>query len=201
MVMPKIVDHDDRRRDIARAAIDVIDRCGLEGTRLRDVAKAARATTGAVTHYFGSKDEVLEAALGEIVAGILDSEVAALTSDSVTSVDELIAAAAQILPLGEDGRRQWRVWFAFWGRAIVEERLRALHAHYYRQITELLAALLAKRQAQGIVSATHSPADLADLVVAAVDGLGVRATLEPETWSAERQIAALRALLQPLLTP
>jgi TetR/AcrR family transcriptional repressor of bet genes len=198
--MPKQVDHDDRRRDIARAAIAVIERTGLDGARLRDVAQEAQATTGAVTHYFGSKDEVLEAALAEIVAEILAAEAAAFDAEALDSIETLVAGVAQILPLDEARRRQWRVWFAFWGRAVVEERLRAQHGRYYAQITGRLASLLAVLQSTGLVSPTRAPPLLADLVVAAVDGLGVRATLEPDTWPAERQVEALTAMLAPLLT-
>jgi TetR/AcrR family transcriptional repressor of bet genes len=42
---------------------------------------------------------------------------------------------------------------------------------------------------------------LADAVVAAVDGVGARATLEPEHWPASRQRETLATLLKPLLRP
>src|SRR5438045_616199 len=70
-VMPKQVDAAAQRRAIAGAAIAVIDGAGLDGARLRDVARAANVTTGAVTHYFDDKDAVLEAALEEVVRRIL----------------------------------------------------------------------------------------------------------------------------------
>ncbi|MDO9125581.1 MAG: hypothetical protein Q7U42_01845, partial [Parvibaculum sp.] len=40
-IMPKKIDHDARRRDIARAAISVIGEQGIDNTRLVDVARAA----------------------------------------------------------------------------------------------------------------------------------------------------------------
>src|SRR5690606_7429774 len=65
-IMPKKIDHDERRRDIARAAIAVIGEQGIDNTRLVDVARAANATTGTITHYFEDKDAVLLAALDQV---------------------------------------------------------------------------------------------------------------------------------------
>ena len=53
--MPKIVDHDERRDLIARAACEVISRVPLDRITLREIANAAGWTTGAVTHYFADK--------------------------------------------------------------------------------------------------------------------------------------------------
>ena len=197
--MPKIVDHNVQRRTIAEAAIRVIDRVGLDAARLRDVAREGQVTTGAVTHYFGSKDDVLEAAMAEVVRRILDRQTdQALGRDPV---DGLVEAAAAFLPLDEERLRDWRVWFAFWGRAAVEARYRALHRGYYADITASLTASLAALREVGRLRARAEPAILADAIIAAVDGIGVRATHEPEHWPPERQVATLRLMLQPILSP
>jgi AcrR family transcriptional regulator len=57
--MARQADHNERRRLFAAAALAVISRDGLEGLTMREVAKEAGFTTGALTHYFQSKDEVL----------------------------------------------------------------------------------------------------------------------------------------------
>ncbi|MGH7780088.1 MAG: TetR/AcrR family transcriptional regulator [Candidatus Binataceae bacterium] len=87
------VDHQGRRREIARAAIRMIDARGLDGVRLRDVARDTQATTGTVTHYFSSKEEVLVAALKEIVEGIIEDETAALGSQAINCVEDLVRAS------------------------------------------------------------------------------------------------------------
>ena len=57
--MPKQVDHDKRRLAFAAAAYRVIARRGLAGATVREIAKEAGFTTGALVHYFPSKDEIL----------------------------------------------------------------------------------------------------------------------------------------------
>ena len=57
--MAKRADHNERRDIFAAAALRVIMRAGVAGLTVREVAKEAGFTTGALTHYFTSKDHVL----------------------------------------------------------------------------------------------------------------------------------------------
>lgn len=188
--MPKIVDHAEQRRNIAAAAADVIDVAGLDGLRLRDVAARADVTTGAVTHYFDGKDALLAATMDLIVARILEKQKAPTGG----TVDGLVGLAAEFLPLDAQSRRDWRAWLAFWGRAIHDETLRAKHRAYYEVITGSLADTLAPRGRR----AGKPQRALADAIVAAIDGIGTRATLEPEDWPPKRQRETLKLLLAPL---
>lgn len=194
--MPKIVDHDEQRRAIAVAAIAVIDAQGLDAARLRDVAEAAAVTTGAVTHYFASKDAVLEAAMGEIVRRILDKQGEAPLPGSAI---ELIEFAAGFLPVDAESRRDWRVWIGFWGRAINNARLRERHRAYYQAITKRLAAQLRHAHRPSRAMSLRDARELADAIVAAIDGIGTRAALEATDWPPKRQRDTLTRLLIPLL--
>src|SRR4030095_4840204 len=55
----KSVEHEERRELLAAAALRVIMRDGIAGLTVREVAKEAGFTTGALTHYFHSKDHLL----------------------------------------------------------------------------------------------------------------------------------------------
>ncbi len=195
--MPKRVDTAAQRRSIADAAIDVIDEVGLEGARLRDVARAARVTTGAVTHYFDGKDSVIEAALAEIVRRTLERMNAGRGSPP-PDLATFIGRVCKYLPLDEECRREWRVWLAFWGRAIADERLRAIHRQHYSAFVDRLSAILPELCASPRPAQRHLR-KTADAVIAALDGVGTRATLEPEHWPPRRQKDTLSGLLRPLL--
>lgn len=191
--MPKLVDAEMQRRAIARAAIDVIGASGLENARLRDVARAAGVTTGAVTHYFDGKDEVLLAALDDIVQRILNRFPKA--SPDLGLGEALFEMAYENLPLDLERRTEWRVWLAFWGGAMGDERHRARHRDYYVRMVGQLAEVLTTLGGMSPEDANRH----ADAVVAAIDGIGARATLEPELWPASRQRDVLATLLKPLL--
>jgi TetR/AcrR family transcriptional repressor of bet genes len=198
--MPKRVDLAAQRQTIANAAIDVIDEAGLDGARLRDVARAASVTTGAVTHYFDGKDAVLEAALAEIVRRTLERIDAGRNLKTPTDVHAFIASSFTSLPIDEYSRQEWRVWLAFLGRAITDERLRAIHRdHYEKFVDRRIAPLLALRVA-GPRPTRAQLRRCADAFVAAIDGVGMRATLEPELWPPKRQKDTLTDLLLPMLT-
>ena len=103
------------------------------------------------------------------------------------------------LPVDEPSRQEWRVWLAFWGRAISDERLRAVHRGHYQAIVSRLVPTLQSLQP---VASKRSPNQLrgyADAVIGAIDGVGTRATLESELWSPKRQRDTLAQLLQPML--
>jgi TetR/AcrR family transcriptional repressor of bet genes len=197
--MPKKIDVIQQRRVITDAAIAVINQTGLDGTRLRDVARAANVTTGAVTHYFDGKDAVLESTLEEIVRRTLariETPVEPATAGDVTA---FIGRACRYLPLDDEAKAEWRVWLAFWGRAIADERLRAIHHQYYRDIGDRMAGPLAALRATSPAPSRDAVRRCVDQVVAAIDGVGTRATLEPELWPPKRQKETLRGMLTPML--
>ena len=195
--MPKQVDSAAQKRMIAKAAIHVINKAGLDGTRLRDVARAGNITTGAVTHYFDGKDAVLEAALGEIVRRTLARIDTPVKAGSGQDIRTFLRRVAAYLPLDDEGRAEWRVWLAFWGRAIADERLRAQHQAYYSAFVTRIAEYL--RALDGAPRSQKRADQTADALIAAIDGIGTRATLEPDDWPARRQKDTLTALLTPLL--
>ena len=57
--MPKVVDIEQRRAELTEAAARLIARSGIESATMREVAAEAGWTTGALTHYFADKRELL----------------------------------------------------------------------------------------------------------------------------------------------
>ena len=118
--MPKQVDHDERRRDIAEAIFGVIGSRGLEGVSLRDVALEAGVSMGSLQHYFTSKNEMLLFALShmrERVLARLQSDLGRLTNP--TRRDIIRAALRAMLPVDEPSRQEACVNIAFFSVATV----------------------------------------------------------------------------------
>ncbi|OLL75674.1 transcriptional regulator, TetR family [Pseudonocardia sp. Ae150A_Ps1] len=61
--MPRSVDHEARRTEIAEAVLAIVARDGTEAVSLRSVAAGAGISMGRVQHYFASKDALLLHAL------------------------------------------------------------------------------------------------------------------------------------------
>lgn len=187
--MPRLVDHDRRRRDLATAASTVIARAGLAGATVRDIAAEAGCTTGMVSHYFADKDQLLVAALDEVTrtAGRRILECAQAGRGDVRAV------LAESLPLDDRRRAEWRVWVAFWGAAVGAASLEREHGGRYALWREALGVV--------IEHAGWSAADreeVATALMVAVDGIGLHATFEPGRWPPERQLAHLDRTLRVL---
>jgi TetR/AcrR family transcriptional repressor of bet genes len=195
--MPKRVDHGERRALIASAAADAIDQQGLDRVRLVDVARRASCTTGAVSHYFPGKDAVLSAALEHVLRNLAGhSAVAAASPHTTQGADWAIEVLAEVLPIDETRQRDWRVWLAFCGRAVHVPELAELHRTSYAEIQRAFADELV---AGGIAKDGADARNLAVAMVAALDGLGLRAVLEPAEWPRERLRSMLSFQLGPLL--
>ncbi len=61
--MPKVVDHDERRRQIATAVSDIAATRGLSDVSFREVAARAGVSVSLVQHYFGDKANLLRTTL------------------------------------------------------------------------------------------------------------------------------------------
>ena len=61
--MPKIVDHDKRRDEIALVACRVVAEGGFDQATIVRIAREAGYTTGMVAHYFDTKQDIIIAAL------------------------------------------------------------------------------------------------------------------------------------------
>ena len=60
--MPKVVDHDERRREVLDATWRVIGSEGLEALTLRRIAQEAGCSNGVLAHYFRNKEDILVSA-------------------------------------------------------------------------------------------------------------------------------------------
>ncbi|MBP3977773.1 TetR/AcrR family transcriptional regulator [Microbacterium sp. BLY] len=112
--MPRIVDHDERRRQIADALLAVAARDGHESVSSRAVAKELGIATGALWHYFDGFDDVVRAAAAEVTRRT-DERITAAT-DGLRGLPRLEALMREVLPVDERTRAEARVVVGFWGR-------------------------------------------------------------------------------------
>ncbi|MBI3786392.1 MAG: TetR family transcriptional regulator [Deltaproteobacteria bacterium] len=197
--MPKIVDHDERREEVAGAVWRTIARRGIEGATVREIAAAAACSTGVVSHYFRDKDELLVFALR--LAHQRAAQRMAAPVAHQPPVKALRSVILEALPLDEERRIEWRIWISFWGHAVGHARLLAEHHKRNREWHHLVLSLLraAQRERQLVL---RLPIDSsADALLALVDGIGVRATLEPETLPPRRQIEMVDSHLAAIAQP
>jgi AcrR family transcriptional regulator len=113
--VPKIVDHEARRREIVDAYLAVLGREGTARTTGRTVAAELGLTPGTLWHYFDSIEQIAEAAARR---GVLRTvERIAQRTAGQRGLDALLGIAEEVLPLDPTTRAEAQVVVAFWGTA------------------------------------------------------------------------------------
>ncbi|MFE1174500.1 TetR/AcrR family transcriptional regulator [Streptomyces sp. NPDC058773] len=164
--MPRQVDHESRRRQIAEAVCQLADESGLEGVTLRDVAARAQVSMGAVQRCFGTKEEMLVFALGHIgerITARVSSRLAASPAQSARTA--LGHAVTEVSLLQEEHRAEARVWLAFVAQAAVSPPLAGILRANYTGLHTMCARLIAE------ASGTADPDRAARALLALADGL------------------------------
>lgn len=167
--MPKVVDHDGRRSELAEAVWRLVERAGVEAVSVRSIAREAGWSTGSVAHYFPHRDELL------VHAFALASDRVVGRMREASSPRELLREA---LPLDRERRLLAAMWFGFLGHALGHDGMRAELRRRYEEWQELLGG-----------------GGRAAALIAAVDGITVQALVAPDAMPAARQEALLDAAL------
>ena len=187
-----MVNHEERREEIAEAAWRVIEREGLAGADLREIAREAGYTTGVITHYFRDKRELMTFAF-ELLVVRSTARMARASAEA-----GLVEALAQVLPLDEERRRETTVWLALVNASLTDPQLAEGLRLRYRQAREAMLPVFQKAlgEARG-----EDPEDVGDELLAVVDGLTVDALSDPERYPPDRQLVLLRQALARLGLP
>ena len=112
--VPRVVDHDERRRQIAEALLAVAARDGHEAVSSRAVAKELGVATGSLWHYFDGFDDVIRAAAAEITRRT-DERIRSVTA-GLRGLTRLDALMREVLPVEAETRTEAYVVVGFWGR-------------------------------------------------------------------------------------
>jgi len=137
--MPKQVDHEERRRQIAIAVLRLVTTRGIEAASLRTVASEAGVSMGAVQHYFTTKDEMLRFALGYGNTLLADRATRLMAVQKPATPRETFRLFfTLLLPLDEDSRAGARLWAGLISRGCVDEPTQRLAALAYTNLTEFV---------------------------------------------------------------
>jgi AcrR family transcriptional regulator len=196
--MPKLVDPDQRRSELAQAVWTVIRRDGLQRASVRNVAREAGLSMGSLRHYFATQSELLCFAM-RLVGDRARARVAALepAADPRRRAEQLLA---ELVPLDDERRAESEVWLAFTGHALVDPAQRAIHQRIHDQLNGACATAITILADAGL-TAEGLDLDL-DLETsrlhALLDGLALHAVMRPEQVPPSRITAVIARHLDTL---
>ena len=188
------MDHEEHREAIAEATWRVIARAGTDGANMREIAREAGYTTGVVTHYFRDKRELMAFAFGLMV----DRSMARVVGTAASSGPA--EALAQLLPVDEERRLEATVWLALVGASLADPELgRELRRERQRRARAATAPSF--QTALKDAAPEENVDDLADELLAVVDGITVDALADPERYPPGRQLGPAPSCARPARSP
>ena len=148
----KKIDHDARRQEIAQTAAQLIADQGIDKLTVRLIAKGMGCSTGVLSHYFNSKDDIVLAALQWANEWVVDTLLGELTAPR--DLGELQRLLTSIMPLNEESDLRWRVRLSSWIYSLSRIELTMEQLERTKSWQKFVTELLIQLQSQGLISTT-----------------------------------------------
>lgn len=173
LAMPKIVNREKKRSEIARKAIEILAKRGFQATTIQDIADAAGLGKGTIYHYFNTKEEILLAVSGEIFREIERSLGAALLRID-EPMEKLSALIEESLRVTEEVEYVFIVYTELW-------LMNMRNSHYgdfmrvfrclHNDLRDIVARLLEEGKKKGMVANDLDSDALAVYLITSWDGV------------------------------
>lgn len=181
------------RSRIIEAARRLVAVQGVHSSTMRGIAHEAGVSTGAVTHYFTDKAEVMDAVLKlnyHVAAARIADAVAGLRG-----IAALKATVEALVPTDEESLRIWTVVIAFWGHRPAQSLLAAgIEQGADRGLRAVLVKSLRDAVSDGELPADADVEGEAERLLVLIAGLGFMAG------GFEEEVDHVRARTRTMLT-
>jgi len=192
--MPKIVDHEYRKKEIAEATWRVILTQGMEGVSVRNIAREAGLSLGALRHYFSSQDELLLYTMN-LVKERATARIVEIANSDLPPKEKVLQICLELIPATETTRAEMEVWFAF--TFYLRQKREWYHAHFdgvYNGIQMIMKYMEQNRLLRdGLELEVET-----EKLYALIDGLAIHALLDPDRLQKENILAVLTNYLNRL---
>ncbi|MVU77877.1 TetR family transcriptional regulator [Nocardia sp. ET3-3] len=170
--MPRLVDHEQRRREITTAARKVIATGGLDAATFQAVAAEAGISVRLIQYYFGTKRDLMLATHKAVVEDWGKAFAAALggLAPDATPREVVRAVSIGLIPLDDQGHQDNLVFAAFHaanltGNTVTSEEMMGAPRYLITSFTEQLRR---ERPDESDAHATELDAELIVLTASAV---------------------------------
>jgi TetR/AcrR family transcriptional repressor of bet genes len=168
--MPKVGMEPLRRKALIDATISAISDRGSLNVTMSDIAGRAGVSSALAHHYFGGKEDLLQATMRQLLADLVADSVRALKKAG-TARKRISAVIAVNFAAGQFREETVHAWLAFYVEAQNSAPLRRLLAVYARRLHSNLMSGLAPLMPR------PQAARMAEAIAAMIDGLYIRRAL------------------------
>ena len=194
--MPRIVDHEARRRELVETTWKVVADRGLSGATLRQIAEEAGYANGALKPYFPTKTALIDATYAHVferTQARIDAAAA-----GARGLDAVRLMCREVVPRDAELVREARLVLAFWDQAARQEAEALAAAATMAAWRQRLHGMFAQAAEDGVLRPGAGLAPVVEALLAWLFGTQVTAVMDPERHGPDGLDAQLEAILSLL---
>ena len=193
--MPKVGMKPLRRNQLINATLDSIYENGFADTTVATISKKAGVSSGIIAHYFGSKGDLLEASMRELLKTLGD-DIINRQQHADTPIEKIHAIIDGNFDPKQTTPRACQTWLVFWTQALHQPELARLQRVNRIRLRSNLRYWIGQ-----LLSERQQVINVADGLAALIDGLWLRGAFEKNGIDPNRSIQICRNYVdQRLLT-
>jgi AcrR family transcriptional regulator len=197
--MPKIIDHEERKIQIAESTWKVITEEGIEQATVRKIASVAGLSVGALRHYFSTQTELLSFSMKLVSERVRQRALA--KSYEGNPLDILKESISELLPADDERRIEMEVWLVFSVKMLVDTKLRGSSENVYREMNDGLGQVLHMLSNLGMLKDGLEMEAETNRLHSLVDGLALHHLLHPSIFTYEKMMKTLDYHLRSICLP
>ncbi|WP_166266726.1 transcriptional regulator BetI [Marinobacter caseinilyticus] len=160
-----------RRQQLIEATLKVIEQHGFQGATIGKIAGASELSVGIVSHYFGSKQGLLEATMRYLLSSLRHDVQALMAARPNEPRERLMAIVDANFSGVQTNAQSAKTWLAFWTQAMHSPELMRLQRVNERRLLSNLVFYLHQLMPPERALTT------AQTIAALIDGFWLRAAM------------------------
>ena len=195
--MAKIVDHEQRRKEILEVTAQIIASEGLEAVTTRRIAKASNCSLGILSHYFENKDQIVLGALNWCDERF-EARLSEMYGEEFLGLTDFQPLFLTLLPLDELSDTEWRVRCNLVTYSLTHPQLKLLRKEKLDYSYDMAAKFFEKLQSEKEIRLDVDAVSLATLAVDTAFGLCINMLsfpMEERAAQVDRLLSLLSAAL------
>lgn len=171
--MPKIGIEPVRKLQLIEATLKSIEAHGFQGTTIVTISRLAGMSSGIISHYFGGKQGVIEAAVRHLLDQLKQGLLTRIEqAGSPSPLERLMMVVETNFSGFQRSSPVTMAWLSFWGQATHDPGLARLQAVNSKRLESNLR--FSFRQ---LIGDAQKAAEAARMTAAMIDGMWLRSTL------------------------
>ena len=194
--MPRLVDHDLRRRQICDVLLDIVAESGIAAATIREVADRSGWSTGVIGHYFKNRQDLLLGGLRRAAELLGEHNLRVLTTlEGLPALEQILEGS---IPLDVRRLALARIFFFFYVEGMTDEDLRQELESYLLGWRKSVTRAIRQAQQNGDLPVDVDPKQISADLVGLADGLSLHSLLDPRVMVRLREQSPVRFWIRRL---